>query len=570
MNFAHLLIVVIAAIAITIFAERRNIQPPLLIALVGLAASFIPGLPRLELEPEIILTVVLPPLLFSAASEFSFVSFVRRLGSIVNLGVFLVAVTTGVVGAIAFWVVPYLSLPAAMVLAAVVSPTDAVTAVAVGRKLGLPARVMTVLKGESLINDAAALTLFSFTAAVITGYSLPIDNLAIYFGYAAFAGIIVGVVLGAVVHIIRMRLTNASLATVLTVLVPFAAYMLAEEFGASGVLAVVAAGFSLGHNSPSASSASRIQTRQFWSTLDALLEAFVFAYIGLQLRFVLADAQQSGFEVWGLLQVSLLVLLAVIAVRIVWVFLTAGIRKWTEPLRRRGMEKRELRYQLLEERLRAKPPRRGRGGGRHRNRRPQDPPEPFPWRENLIISWTGMRGVVTLAAASGVPVLTAGGEPFAGRNAILAIAFIVTIGTLLIQGLSLPWLIDKLHVSDPNEEKHRLEHFERARKLSRQAAVAAVTAYREELPDDESRQVAQAFLDRVKGETDEARPPWAGSDGAAIITLSQRVLNARRAALIAARDAEELDDEIMREVLEQMDREQAVADNWKPEQYGQF
>jgi CPA1 family monovalent cation:H+ antiporter len=569
MNFAHLLIVVIAAIAINIFAERRNIQPPLLIALVGLAASFIPGLPRLELEPEIILTVVLPPLLFSAASEFSFVSFVRRLGSIVNLGVFLVAVTTGVVGAIAFWVVPYLSLPAAMVLAAVVSPTDAVTAVAVGRKLGLPTRVMTVLKGESLINDAAALTLFSFTAAVITGFSLPIDNVAIYFAYAAFAGIIFGVVLGTVVHRIRMRLTSASLGTVLTVLVPFAAYMLAEEFGASGVLAVVAAGFSLGHNSPSASSATRIQTRQFWSTLDALLEAFVFAYIGLQLRFVLADAQQSGFEVWGLLQVSLMVLLAVICVRIVWVFLTAAIRKWTEPLRQRGMEKRELRYRLIEERMRAKPPRHGRGG-RHRNRKPQDAPEPFPWRENLIISWAGMRGVVTLAAASGVPVLTASGEPFVGRNAILAIAFIVTIGTLLIQGLSLPWLIDRLDVSDPGEEKHRLEHFERARKLSRDAAVAAVSAYREELPDDESRHVAQAFLDRVKGETDEARPPWAGADGAAIITLSQRVLNARRAALIAARDAEELDDEIMREVLEQMDREQAVADNWKPDQYGQF
>ena len=131
-------------------------------------------------------------------------------------------------------------------------------------------------------------------------------------------------------------------------------------------------------------------------------------------------------------------------------------------------------------------------------------------------------------------------------------------------------LIDRLDVSDPGEEKHRLEHFERARKLSRDAAVAAVSAYREELPDDESRHVAQAFLDRVKGETDEARPPWAGADGAAIITLSQRVLNARRAALIAARDAEELDDEIMREVLEQMDREQAVADNWKPDQYGQF
>ncbi|HEY4201770.1 MAG TPA: cation:proton antiporter [Devosiaceae bacterium] len=556
MNFAHLLIVVIAAIGITIFAERRDIQAPLLISLVGLAASFIPGVPRLELEPHIILTIVLPPLLFSAASEFSLVSFVRRLGSIVNLGVFLVAVTTGVVGAIAFWIVPYLSLPAAMVLAAVVSPTDAVTAVAIGRKLGLPSRLMTVLKGESLINDAAALTLFSFTAATITGFSLPIHNIMLYFAYSAFVGIFTGSVLAAIVHRIRMHLTNASLITVLNVLVPFTAYMLAEEFGASGVLAVVAAGLTLGHNSPETAAASRIQERQFWSTLDALLEAFVFAYIGLQLRFVIDDAQDSGFELWGLLWVSLLVLAAVIGVRLAWVFLTAALRDWTEPARRRSIRQRLLREEQ-------RPPHRGRG----RRRKHQEPPEPFPWRENLIIGWSGMRGVVTLAAASGVPVVTAGGEPFEGRNAILAIAFIVTIGTLLIQGLTLPWLIDRLQVSDPNEENHRLTHFELARTLSRQAAIDTVTVYRDQQHEEEGKRLAQAFLERLEGTTAEARPPWAGSDGASIITLSRRVLQARRQALIAARDAEKLDDEVLREVLEQMDREQAVADNWSPQQF---
>jgi CPA1 family monovalent cation:H+ antiporter len=549
MNFAHLLIVVIAAIAVTIFAERRNIQPPLLIALIGLIVSFIPGLPRLELEPDAILTIVLPPLLFSAASQFSFPSFVRRLGSIINLGVLLVVVTTGIVGMVAFWIVPYLSLPAAMVLAAVVSPTDAVTAVAIGRRLGLPLRVMTVLKGESLINDAAALTLFGFTTAIVTGFSLPVDNIVVYFAYAAIAGIIVGSVLGAVIHRIRLRLVNASLVTVLDVLVPFAAYMLAEEVGASGVLAVVAAGFSLGHNAPSAAAAPRIQERQFWSTLDALLEAFVFAYIGLQLRFVLADAESSGFEIWGLIQVSLLVLAAVIIVRIVWVFLTAALRRWTEPLRRRSLEH-------------PRPSRRG--------RKRRKPPEPFPWRENLIIAWSGMRGVVTLAAASGVPFVTASGDVFIGRNAILTIAFIVTIGTLMIQGLTLPWLIDKLEVSDPSEEVHRLAHFALARKLARQAAVKAVTAFRDEQDNAEGRRAAQAYLDRVKSENDEARPPWASADGAAIIELSRLVLQARREALITARDDEKLDDEIMREVLEQMDREQVVADNWNPDQYGRF
>jgi len=573
MNFAHLLIVVIAAIAITVFAERRNIQPPLLIALVGLAASFIPGVPRLELEPEIILTVVLPPLLFSAATEFSFPSFLRRLGSIVNLGVFLVIVTTVVVGTVAFWIVPYLSLPASMVLAAVLSPTDAVTAVAVGRRLGLPTRVMTVLKGESLINDAAALTLFSLTATMITGFALPIHNIFVYFAYNVVVGIIVGVVLGALVHQIRLRLTNPSLTTVINVLVPFAAYMLAEELGASGVLAVVAAGFSLGHNSPATGSASRIQERQFWSTLDALLEAFVFAYIGLQLRFVLVDAESAGFEIGGLLQVSVLILAAVIVVRIAWVFLTAGIRNFTEPARRRASARRikqiAERARLREQRS-ARHPNRSRNDKRRRRRQGADAPEPFPWRENLIIAWTGMRGVVTLAAATGVPLIAAGGDIFPWRSAIIAIASIVTLGTLLVQGLTLPWLIDRLDVSDPGEEKHRLAHLEKARKLSRQAAVAEVASFRDEQADAEARTAAQAFLDRVSGESAEARPPWAGRDGKLFIDLGRRVLNARREALIKARDAEELDDEIMREVLEQLDREQAVADNWNPDNYRQF
>ena len=172
---SQILIVMIAAIAVTLIAERRGIQAPLLLALVGLAASFIPRLPRLELEPDIILTVVLPPLLFSAAREFSFVSFIRRLGSILNLGVFLVAVTTGIVGAVAAAVMPGMTLAVALVLGAVVSPPDAVTAVAVGRKLKLPAQMMTVLKGESLINDAAALTFFTFATASVAGTHLFIE-----------------------------------------------------------------------------------------------------------------------------------------------------------------------------------------------------------------------------------------------------------------------------------------------------------------------------------------------------------------------------------------------------------
>ena len=274
---SQILIVMTAAIAVAIYAEHRNIQPPLLLALVGVAVSFIPGVPRLELDPEIILTIVVPPLLFSATSDFSLETFVKRLGSIVNLGVLQILVTTAVVGAVTAALMPALTLPVALLLAAVVSPPDAVTAVAVGRKLKLPGRLMSVLKGENLINDAAALTLFTFLSARVTGADLFISNVLLYLAYNAVVGIIVGIVLGMIVRRVRSRMDNPSLITVLTVLVPFTAFLIAQELGASGVLAVVAAGFSLGHTSTGAGYAARLQERQFWRTADALLEAFLFA-----------------------------------------------------------------------------------------------------------------------------------------------------------------------------------------------------------------------------------------------------------------------------------------------------
>lgn len=558
---SHILIVMIAAIAVTIFAERRNIQPPLLLAFVGLLASFIPGLGRLELEPEIILTVVLPPLLFSTATEFSVVSFLRRFGSIFNLGVLLVAVTTGVVGALAAAIVPGMTLPVALVLAAVISPPDAVTAVAVGRKLGLPSKMMTVLKGESLINDAAALTLFTFAAASVTGTHLAIPNLFLFLLYSAVVGVIVGIVLGVVVHRTRLRLRNPSLSTVLSVLVPFTAYILAEELGASGVLAVVAAGFMLGHNSSAAGYEARIQERQFWRTADALLEAFVFAYIGLQLRWVLADAEDKGFDLLELMGLSAIILAAVIVVRIGWVFATGVLS--------RGRARAEA------ERLKQPPPTRARRpvSARAAERRRQradagfELMPPFDWRENLVIGWTGMRGVVTLAAAAGIPVLTVTGEAFPGREVIQVVAFIVTIGTLLLQGLTLPWLIGWLDIGDPDEEKLRQQQLKIAEDVARQATLQAVTAFRDRQTDEKPRHVADTMLKRYAAQEQQQADHFEGAEPA-LQALAGEILSARRLAVIKARDEWRLDDEVMRDVLEEMDLEQAVTENWSPGRFG--
>lgn len=586
---SQILIVMIAAIAVTIFAERRNIQPPLLLALVGLLASFVPGLGRLELEPDIILTVVVPPLLFSAAREFSFVSFIRRLGSILNLGVFLVAVTTGVVGAVAAATLPGMSLAVALVLGAVVSPPDAVTAVAIGRKLNLPTQMMTVLKGESLINDAAALTFFTFATASVAGTHLLIPNIVLYLLYSAVAGFILGLLVGGIVHLIQKRITNASLATVMTVVVPFTAYLIAEEMGASGVLAVVAAGLSLGHTAGDARYDVRIQEQQFWRTADGLLEAFVFAYIGLQFRWVLADASAKGFDLVELIGASLVVLVAAILVRIGWVFFTALLSRWQARAAGKRLKELDARLDAIPSARMERPARVDRpmrGGGLGRMNRPGqfrqlrrqrerfaerleqaresrrqggfDLMPPFSWRENIVISWTGMRGVVTLAAAAGIPLVTATGAPFPGRDVIQVVAFVVTIGTLLVQGLTLPWLIGRLQISDPAGAVKHKQQLELADQLTRRATAEAVASFRDRQSDEQPRRVAEVMMTRISAMQQAAAASNAADDQPVMVELSGEMLAARRTAVVKARDDRWLDDEVMREVLEHMDFEEAA------------
>lgn len=542
--FAEILIVIIVAIGISAFAERSNFQPALLVAIVGLGASFIPGLHRLELEPEIILGIVLPPLLFSAASDFSFTSFAKRLGSIVNLGVFLVFASAFAVAFVATWTVPGIPIAAALVLGAIVAPPDAVTAIAIGSKAGLPSGLMTVLKGESLINDAAALTLLAVAVATTAGTHAFIDNTALYFIYAAVVGVVLGLVIGHGAQFARRRLANPSLATVVSVIVPFAAYLVAEELHASGVLAVVAAGFALGHHGTQSGYEERMQERQFWRTIDTLLETFVFAYIGLQLRFVIDDAFDAGLDISDLLLAGVAIFLTTVVVRFAWVFATAVLAR--------------RRHRAVMQRL-AEPSRRP-------GRRPPPTPEtPLTWKENAVLSWTGMRGVVTLAAAAGIPFMTVGGESFPYREVIIALAFLVTIATLLVQGISLPWLIERLDLEDGDDKAYAEEQHQLARRLAHQANADALAEFRRTHTSPGSQRLADAMAKRAdrtsaEEEEEEAQERGWGFDPKEAFQLGQLLLDARRKRLIAARDARELDDNVLREVLEQMDLEQALMD----------
>ncbi|MDJ0393877.1 Na+/H+ antiporter [Rhodococcus sp. G-MC3] len=533
-----LLLVVIFAVGVAGFAKRLDLQVPLVLVAVGSVASFIPGVPHISLAPDLILGVVLPPLLYSAALNFSFVSFRKNLGHILRLGIVMVVVTTAAVGYFANWLVPELTLGAALVLGSVVAPPDAVAAVAVGRKLGLPSRMMAILTGESLVNDAAALTLFTLTVASVTGKKIAIDSPIVFFAYEIIGGVLVGLILSRFVRFVRSRIQDSALETVLGLVLPFAAYLAAEEIHASGVLAVVTAGFVLGRVTADVPVTTRIQERQVWPTIDLLLEAFVFAYMGLQLRFVIAEVHRVGLPVVHIFGYALLILVVVIAVRPAWIFVDTGGRALVRlTLRRRDPDDSDAMG--------------------------------LTWKQNLVLSWAGMRGVVTLAAASGVPLSTVAGDEFPGRPVIVAVAFVVAVGTLLIQGLTLPLLIRRLDVADPHEEEENVEQTELARAISRAAAETYLTEAAQNGIDGATKESVEAVLVRVRrsvrarmdADETEDREEQLARAGALFDKLRRNVLVAQRHALVKARDSGELDDEVLRSVLDGLDVEEAAAES---------
>lgn len=573
MDGAQLLLVVIAAIVVSAIAHRRGLQTPLVLVVLGMAASFIPGMPRFEIAPEVILSFVLPPLLYSTAVEFSFIHFLRNLRPILGLGVLLVVVTTVIVGFTANVMVTELTLGAALVLGAVVAPPDAVSAVAIGRRLGLSKRVMTILTGESLVNDAAALTLFTITTVAVTRETAFIDGPVLFFGYGALVGLAVGLLLAMIVMRTRDRLHNAGLETVLGIVVPFAAYLVAEELHASGVVAVVAAGFAIGHNADRTGVATRMQERDVWRTVSVLLEAFVFAYMGLQLKFVLDDVVAEGRPIGGVLLAALGVLLVVIVVRIAWVLLDHARLVGLTALGRRLVRRRPD----VRERIDRK---------RHREGRPAPEERVLPLKSDLVISWTGMRGVVTLAAAAGIPTATATGEEFPGRSTIQVIALVVAIGTLLIQGATLPAFIRALRLESDGEAAYTERQYRLAHEVTQRVAEQTMRDAFERLGAAkaagvdpraveifvtrfaEAQRARQRLIDDL-GPAGDAEPDAevgdAGERKRRLLAeqfqkVRLEVLQAQRRALIAERDAFRLDDDVYRVLIEQLDFDEASVE----------
>lgn len=518
----QILTVIIAAIGLTILADKRNIPAPVLLAVVGMAASFLPGAPHEQIPPETLLGIVLPPLLYSAAADFSLVSFLRHIRSILNLGVALVLVSAFAVAGLIHVMIPTVPFAVALMLGAVVAPPDAVSAVAIGTRLGLPQRLMTILKGESLINDAAALTLFSVAAAAAARTHTFIDNGFLYFAYAAAIGLGIGVGIGLTVHMIRRNLTNPALITALAFIVPFAAFSLADAAHGSGVIAVVFAGFTAGHKAGEIDFAGRIQEREVWRAVDTLLEAFVFAYIGLRFRFVVDEAFHSGFHAGTLVAAGLATIGVLTIVRFIWIFVSGATAGHTARLTLRKDDDRKL----------------------------------LSPKENVVLSWAGMRGVLTLAAAAGAPMLTAAGDAVAGRSVLVPIAFGVALGTLLLHGVTMPWLIRWLDLDTGEEARLRRDEIVRARRIIQETTAKAIEDLRGDVIDDREAERVAKWLKAVQKQTDpKVDDPEQLSR---LVDAANKVVAAQREALIEQRDAEELNDEVLREVLEDLDAEQAV------------
>lgn len=579
---AEIFYVLVGALAVGAFARRRGWPAPLVVTVAALLVSLIPAVPTLDIDGHLLLNLTLPPLLYSAALEVSFVGFRRSLPHIRRLGIGLVLCTAVVVGLVAWWIMPELTLAGGLLLGAIVGPPDAVSAAAIGRKLGLPRRVMTVLSGESLINDATSLTLVRVFAAIVAGATLTVWDGIWSFVVAVVVGVVIGLLFGMVLHQLRMRLDDPVVVGTAGLLVPFGAYAIAEHLGGSGVLAVVAMGLFVGFHAPRTKYTTRQQERPLWLSADFLLESFVFAYIGLQFPRVVRELGASDAGVTIALAVA--VLAVVLVMRPIFVYGSyawgrmwqgVNIVRWKHQLeayRRDPDDRRARMMRRRRERLAA------RGVDVNETMLRQRILEPvLSVPERAVLSWAGMRGVVTLAMAAALPDLTEGAMPASHVQKLIVVAFVVTVGTLLLQGLTLAPLIRALGVGSNEEQQADARQIAAIRERSQEVGKAYLRAQRAEWKKRYGPDGAEVFdrmarsLLKVERDTDRAGQVLETGDGSAqpaaqkptyddLVELSKGWLEARRAMLIRERDLGNLSEEVMREILTAIDAEELALD----------
>ncbi|AQX80730.1 hypothetical protein BWO91_12835 [Plantibacter flavus] len=564
MDFAFLAVVaVVTIVAVARFANKLRVAAPLILVLVGLALSYLPFVPDVEVKPEWILAGVLPPLLYSAAVNVPLVDFRRNLKAISGLSVVLVVVSSVLIGWILSTILPDLSLAAGIALGAVVSPTDAVAATSIGKRLGMPSRLVSVLEGESLVNDASALVLLRSAIAATAG-TVSLWGVLGDFAYAVALAIAIGIVVGFITVRIRSRLGDPVLTTVISFAVPFIAYLPAEHFHASGVLSVVVAGLYTGHQSAKYFTAQdRISERINWRTTQFLLENGVFLLMGLELEAIVSQVEQDDLGIWSSIGLGLLTASTLIVVRIVFV----GVLVWS--LRRDEREALSRRPRLAEvsARLEEHPTENARSAKRKAAfsrsiaRRSADldflQREGLGWRGGAVLAWAGMRGVVTIAAAQSLPLDT----PY--RAELVLIAFTVAIVTLLLQGGSLPLVIRLSRVGGTDEQAAMAELAGLVEEIST-VGVAALDD--PQLRTDGGEPFDTAVVDRVRTsslirvESAAERTDAGVGPHEQFRQLRRRVLDAERDALLDARATGSYSSEVLAKAQRMLDVEESRLD----------
>ncbi|PTL56500.1 Na+/H+ antiporter [Paraconexibacter algicola] len=514
---------ILVAVAVLLLAAYRTALPyPILLVVGGALLALVPGIPEVELAPELVLVIALPPLLYSAAFFSSLSDLRENVQPIALLAVGAVIITVLGVAVVAHTIIDGLSWEAAFVLGAVLSPTDPVAATAIAGRVGAPRRFVSIVEGESLVNDSTALICFKFAVAAAAGGSFSLMEASGAFVWGAVAGVAIGLAVGWLVAQLRARLDDAPTEITISLLTPYFAYLPAEAAGVSAVLAAVVSGIFLGFRSPHLiTPQTRIQAFAVWEIVVFVLNAMLFVLLGLQLPAVV-----EGLEGYGALELAwyaFAVTAAVVVLRFVWVFpMTYLPQKLWRPR-----------------------------SGRPARRTP-------PWQYPLLVSWTGMRGAVSLAAALAIPLETDAGEALPGREIVVFCTYAVIMATLLVQGLSLSYVIRWLGVEE--DGSRHAEHEARARIAAARAALERLEQLEAEdwvrRPTHQRMRGLYEFrIRRFEARFDDEDDGDIERGSLAYQRLRREVLDAEYAEIIRLRNRGEIDDEVMRRIMYDLDLE---------------
>ena len=512
------LALLIAVAALVTIARRLGIAYPIFLVIGGLLLGLVPGLPRPQVQPDLIFVLVLPPILYTTAFFTPLRSLGANLGNISSLAIGLIIATAAAVAVVAHALIAGITWPVALALGAIVAPSDEIAAAAIVARLAVPRRIVTLLEGESLLNDATALTIYRI--AVAAGGALSWTGALTTFAVAALGGWAIGLAVGWLIAQIRTRIEDTPVEITISLLTPYAAFLPAEQLGASGVIAAVVAGLYLGRRGSRIMGAdARLTGRAVWETVTFLLYGFVFILTGLEMPQLLRSLTPS--TAIQLVGIGVAVTGVLIAVRALWIFATA----YVPPLLRR------------------------------------QPRTPHLFAHSLVLSWAGMRGVVSLAVALALPLSLPDGGPFPARDAILVVTLTVIVLTLLGQGLTLPWLIRALRLGADVEVR---EEEGSARQELVQAATRRIDQLYEVWPGHHPLldRLRDMYRDRSEHVERQRDPSTDGEDRELIEhrEIRRTIIDSEREALLRLRAEGAIDDDVMRSLERELDLEEQRMD----------